>query len=340
MARSLPTEKLTKTQNMNRIETKYLGLKLKSPIIMSSSGLTSSLARIKEAEMAGVGAVVLKSIFEEQIDSEVAHVDSYNDYPEAADYVRTYVSENSLGLYLQLIQEAKAQCSIPIIASINCRNSGEWVNFARVIENAGADAIELNVFLLPVDRDMSSERIEKQYLDIIGEVRDAITIPLSVKLGAGFTNPLAIVREIYYRNVKGVVLFNRFYPMDIDIEKMEMTAGDIFSTPSELSNVLRWTGLVNGSLPLVDIAVSTGVRDGESVVKAMLAGASAVEIASVVYENGLGVVSEMNEFIKEWMIRHDYGMTRDFIGSMNARQLAHSQAYERTQFMKNYSNHK
>lgn len=324
---------------MNKLETKYLGLKLKSPVILSSSGLTSNTTRIREAEAAGCGAVVLKSIFEEQINSEVANVDSYNDYPEAADYVRTYVSENSLGLYLQLIQQAKAECTIPIIASINCRSDGEWINFARVIETAGADAIELNIFLLPTDRDQSSEQIERQYLKIIGDVRDAITIPLTVKIGQGFTNPLAIAREIYYRNVKGVVLFNRFYPFDIDIEKMAAKAGDIFSTEAELSNVLRWAGMINASVPLVDLAVSTGVHSGDSLVKAMLVGASAVEVASVVYEKGLGVIEEMNTFLQEWMTRHEFTTTREFIGSMNAKNLTEPMAYERTQFMKHYSNH-
>lgn len=324
---------------MNRIKTQYLGLELNSPVILSSSGLTSNLQRIKDAKMAGAGAVVLKSIFEEQIMSEVAHVDSYSDYPEAADYVRAYVEENRLGLYLKLIEDAKQQCDIPIIASINCRQAGEWVNYARVIEAAGADALEINIFLLPTDKETSSDEIERSYLNIITRVKEAISIPLSVKLGAGFTNPLAIVREIYYRNVKGVVLFNRFYPTDIDIEKMAVTAGDIFSHPSELSNVLRWTALVNGSLPLIDVAVSTGVHSGADAVKALLAGASAVEIASTVYENGLEVIGEMNAFVCDWMKRHEFQTLRDVIGRMNAKNIADPMLYERTQFMKYFSNH-
>lgn len=324
---------------MDRIKTKYLGLELKSPVILSSSGLTSTLQRIKDAEAAGVGAVVLKSIFEEQILNEVAHVDSYNDYPEAADYVRTYVQENRLGLYLKLIEDAKQQCGIPIIASINCRQAGEWVDYAQVIEAAGADALELNIFLLPTDKETSSDEIERNYLNIIERVKEAVTIPLSVKLGAGFTNPLAIVREIYYRNVKGVVLFNRFYPTDIDIEKMTVKAGDIFSHSSELANVLRWTAFVNGSLPLIDIAISTGVHTGADAVKAMLAGASAVEVASVVYEHGLEAVGRINGFVDDWMRRHDFQTTRDFIGRMNASNISNPMLYERTQFMKYYSNH-
>ena len=233
---------------MNRIKTKYLGLELNSPVILSSSGLTSNLQRIKDAEMAGAGAVVLKSIFEEQIMSEVAHVDSYSDYPEAADYVRAYVEENRLGLYLKLIEDAKQQCDIPIIASINCRQAGEWVDYARVIEAAGADALELNIFLLPTDKETSSDEIERNYLNIITRVKEAISIPLSVKLGAGFTNPLAIVREIYYRNVKGVVLFNRFYPTDIDIEKMAVECLAVDGFGERLAAADRRGGLHRGAL--------------------------------------------------------------------------------------------
>ena len=324
---------------MDRIKTKYLGLELSSPVILSSSGLTSTLPRIQAAEKAGVGAVVLKSIFEEQIMNEVAHVEAYSDYPEAADYVQAYVQENSLNQYLDLIRSAKQQCSIPIIASINCHQDGQWVNYARVIEEAGADVLELNIFLLPTDKEVPASELEKNYLNIITRVKETVSIPLAVKLGAGFTNPLAVVREIYYRNVKGVVLFNRFYPTDIDIEKMTVCAGDIFSHASELSNVLRWTAMVNGSLPLIDVAVSTGVHDGADVVKAMLAGASAVEVASVVYEKGLDVVAQMNEFVADWMRRHEFQGTAEVIGKLNAKNIPNPALYERTQFMKYFSKH-
>lgn len=324
---------------MERIKTKYMGLELSSPVILSSSGLTSSLSRIQAAEKVGVGAVVLKSIFEEQIMNEVAHVEAYSDYPEAADYVQAYVQENSLNQYLELIRSARQHCSIPIIASINCHQDGEWVNYARVIEEAGADALELNIFLLPTDKEVPASELEKNYLNIITRVKEAVSMPLSVKLGAGFTNPLAVVREIYYRNVKGVVLFNRFYPTDIDIEKMTVCAGDIFSRSSELSNVLRWTAMVNGSLPLIDVAVSTGVHGGEDVVKAMLAGASAVEVASVVYEKGLEVVTQMNDFVADWMRRHEFQSTAEVIGKLNAKNIPNPALYERTQFMKYFSRH-
>ena len=323
---------------MNRLKTKYLGLNLKNPIILSSSGLTSSLERIKSAEEAGVGAVVLKSIFEEQILSEVANVDSYSDYPEAADYLREYMTDNSLGNYVKLIQDIKRECTIPVIASINCIDGGHWVDFAQVIETAGADAIEINIFHLSTDKNLSSEVIEKNYLDTIGSIRDAITIPLSVKLASGFTNPLSIVREIYYRNIQGVVLFNRFYAPDIDIEDMTMKSAGVFSSQTELPNIIRWTGLISGSFPLIDIAASTGAHSGEDVIKLMLAGATAAELCSAIYEKGLSVIPEMLEFMKEWMTRHSFNDTKSFVGSMNVANIDSTVAYERTQFMKYYSN--
>ncbi len=321
------------------IETQYLGLKLKSPVIVSSSGLTSTLAGIKKAEAAGAGAVVLKSIFEEQIQSEIAHIDSYSDYPEAADYIRSYVSENNLSEYIAMIQQAKRECAIPVIASINCREAGQWVEFARVIETAGADAIELNIFLMPTDKELEAAAVEKRYLTIVEQVRDAVTIPLAVKLAPGFTNPLSVVRELYYRNTQGVVMFNRLYPFDIDIEQLAIGTSRIFSHRSELSNVLRWTGLVNGALPLIDVAVSTGVHTGEDVVKALLAGAAAVEVASVLYEKGVGEIAALNSFVQEWMARHEFASVADFRGKLNAKKLENPALYERTQFMRHFSQH-
>ena len=322
---------------MERLETTYLGLKLKNPLILSSSGLTSTLDRVKKAQEAGAGAVVLKSIFEEQILSEAAHVDPYSDYPEAADYLRGYIKENSLAQYVRLIKDTKRECTIPVIASINCMSGGQWVDFARVVEAAGADAVEVNVFLLPADKDLPGEEIEKNYLDIIGAVRDAVTVPVSVKLAQGFTNPLATVREIYYRNIGGVVLFNRFYAPDIDIEDMTMSSAGVFSTARELPNVIRWTGMISGSFPLIDVAASTGIHSGGDAVKVMLAGARAVQVCSVIYERGLGAIGEMLGFMKDWMERHGMNHTRDFIGKMNTTNVKGAAVYERTQFMKYYS---
>ena len=213
-----------KRSDMNSIATQYLGLELSGPVIMGSSGLTSTLRHIVEAEEAGAGAVVLKSVFEEQILHEASRLDRYSDYPEAGDYVRRYVSEHALAQYLDLIREARDRCAIPVIASIHCVHPGEWVSFARSIEQAGASAIELNIFVLPTDAGLPSEQIERAYFDIAAQVREVVSVPLAVKLGAGFTNPLRIVRGLYARGIQGVVLFNRFYPADIDIDRLTVRA--------------------------------------------------------------------------------------------------------------------
>ena len=176
-------------------------------------------------------------------------------------------------------------------------------------------------------------------VDAMEKVREVVSVPLAVKLGAGFTNPLRIVRGLYARGIQGVVLFNRFYPADIDIDRLTVRAGNLYSHRSELSGALRWAALVSGSEPGIDVAVSTGVHQGEDVVKAMLAGASAVEIASAVYERGLGVIAEMNRFVGSWMERHAFLAARDFVGRMNARNIPDPELYERTQFMKYYSCH-
>lgn len=331
---------VTKHKTMNRITTKYLGLTLKNPVIISSSPFTSTLDGIVAAEKAGAGAVVLKSIFEEQINSEIALADSYSDYPEAADYVKSYVTENSLNAFVDLIKSAKAACSIPIIASINCTVKGNWVDFATLVEKAGADAIELNVFFMPTSKEESAEQIETQYLATIGAVRDAITIPMSVKLSQNFTNILSVAKEIYYRNVKGVTLYNRFFTPDIDIEKMSVVNSNIWSSHSEIYNVIRGCGMISAQVPLLDIATSTGVRNGEDAVKMMLCGAKAVQICTVVHEQGLEVVGEINNFILSWMKKHNFSATLDFIGKANHKNIENNTAYERTQFMKYYSSAK
>lgn len=324
---------------MKSLSTTYLGLKLKNPLIISSSGFSSTVEKVVAAELAGAGAVVLKSIFEEQILGEIANVDKYSDYPEAADYIHGYMVENSLGKYLELIAGAKAQCSIPIIASINCTDGGDWAKYAREIQTAGADALELNIFELPTDKDLSSSQLEERYLNIISAVRKQISIPLSIKLAQGFTNPIWMAKEIYFRGVEGVTLFNRFYAPDIDVEQMTVNSAGVFSSQNELSTVIRWTGLVSSKVPQVDLSASTGVHTGEDAVKVMLAGARAVQICTTVYRNGLPVVGEILQFIEQWMERHGMESIDDFVGKMNWNGTNDSIAYERTQFMKYFSNH-
>lgn len=323
----------------NRLSTTYLGLELQNPVILSSSGFTSTAEKVAQAEKFGVGAVVLKSIFEEQILSEITNIDKYSDYPEAADYIHGYMSENSLNQHLEIISKAKKNCHIPIIASINCMDNGDWTKYAREIQNAGADALELNIFELPIDKDDRSSQIEERYLNIVSKVQDSITIPLTVKMAQGFTNPVSMAKEIYFRGAKGITLFNRFYSPDIDIENLSLQSAGVFSHSNELSNIIRWTGIISSKVPQLQISASTGIHTGKDAIKAILSGASTVQLCTTVYKNGLEVVPEILTFMNDYLSRHNYSSIDQIVGLMNWDNASDSIAYERTQFMKYFSNH-
>lgn len=322
---------------MQNLEVTYMGLRLKNPIVVSSSGLTARIEKIMELEKAGAGAIVLKSLFEEQIASEAASLHYYTDFPEAADYLVQYTRAHSISKHIELIKEAKEKCSIPIIASINCVTGGEWISFAKEIEKAGADAMELNIFLLPLEKESNSAEIERQYLDTVAAVCKSLSIPVAVKIAPNFTNIPYIAQELYYRGAKGVVMFNRFFEPDIDVNHMKMTASTIFSRPSELRNVLRWMAVTSSRVDQVDYAASTGIHDGEAVVKALLSGATVAEVCSTIYQNGEGVIGEMLEYLKKWMQSHMFVRVKDFVGQMNYKNVTNPLAYERSQFMKYFA---
>ncbi|MEA1898309.1 MAG: dihydroorotate dehydrogenase-like protein [Bacteroidota bacterium] len=324
---------------MAKLNVKYLGLSLKNPIIVSSSGLTDSVKKIIEAEKAGAGAVVLKSLFEEQLSFEAGQYQSNSDYPEADDYIRNYTKDNSIGQYLSLIEEAKAAVNIPVIASVNCVSAEDWLDFARKIETAGADALEINVFFLPTNKDQTSSQQEELYYELAEKLKQIIHIPLSFKLGRQFSNILNLVDRMYNRRVAGVVLFNRFYEPDIDIEELKLIPSDVFSSPSEIRQTLRWVGILSNSVEHIDIAASTGVHDGTSVIKLILAGASAVQVCSVLYKNGIGHISSMISELEIWMDQRGFKSIEDFKGKLSYRNIPDPSLYERSQFMKYFSSH-
>lgn len=326
--------------NMPNLETKYMGLKLKNPIVVASSGLSNSVERIKDLENAGAGAVVLKSIFEEQINNEVNQLINRNPehiYPEDEDFIWNYARNNSMTRHLNLLSEAKKETEIPIIASINCMSASEWTKFAKDFENAGADALELNLFFVPTDRYKTSEEIEQLYLDIVSEVKKNTTIPISVKIGFYYTNLIAMASQLVENGADALVLFNRFYEPDINIEKLELTVSEVFSSPSDLRRSLRWTSLISSQLPKVEIAAGTGIHDGEAVIKQLLAGAQVVQICSTIYINGsqviTGMVNDLNEFMKKWKIKN----IEDFRGRLSYKNIPEPMLYERAQFMKYFS---
>ena len=327
---------------MNMIDrtVKYLGLTLKNPIIVSSCGLTSNVDSIKKLEAAGAAAVVLKSLFEEQIIGEANHTDSQSDMPDVESYINAYVRDNNMGNYINLIKQSKQECTIPIIASICCNNDGDWVDFARDIEKAGADALELNIFYMPNSPDESSAQIEANYIKTAEHVVKSVSIPVVVKMPNHFTNPFYIVNELYFRGVKGVVMFNRFYEPDIDVEKMSITSSSIYSTPQDICHAIRWIGLTSSKIKNISYSSSSGVYNKEDVVKMLLAGANAVHICSVLYNQGLGVIAEMLDYLDFWTDKHTFSRASDFIGLMDSSHIQYGEIYERAQFMKYFSSHK
>jgi len=324
---------------MVNLSTRYLGLDIKTPLIVSSSGLTGSVEKIQKLEQLGVGAVVLKSLFEEQIRFEAGTELKNGDYPEAYDYITGYSKMNSVEEYLKLIEQAKKSIKIPVIASLNCISSDEWVSFAKNIENAGADALELNIFFMASRKELSAEKIEDLYYDLVVKIKNVTRLPIAVKMGSQFTNLAAMVNNLYLRGASGVVLFNRFYEPDMDIENMQLTSSDVFSSPSDIRLSLRWVGILSDKIENIDIAASTGVHDGKAVIKQILAGAKAVQVCSVLYKKGEEHVKVMLGEIEAWMTGKGYNSIDEFRGKLSYRQIPDPSMYERSQFMKYFSSY-
>jgi dihydroorotate dehydrogenase (fumarate) len=320
------------------LSVKYMGITLKNPIVIGSSGLTSSVHKIEELAKKGVGAVVVKSLFEEQILKEgyMANDASIFEYPGSYDYVQAYSVENAISEYLSLLQDAKKNVDIPVIASINCVTSGEWVNFVKKIENTGVDGIEINVSILPTDIDKSCQDYEAIYFDILAELKGNVSLPIALKMSQ-YSSGLAnlINRLSWTKQVDNFVLFNRYYQPDIDTEKMIVENGETFSRTADLSNTLRWLAIISSQIE-VPLTASTGMHSGNDIVKALLAGANVVQIVSSVYQNGTGVVGEMLHQLEAWMQAHHFDSIADFRGKLsNSNEEINS--FNRIQFMKYFS---
>jgi dihydroorotate dehydrogenase (fumarate) len=298
--------------------------------------LTSNIEKIKECEESGAAAVVLKSLFEEQIETETKElIDNIwlTDHTEAFEYVRGMSMANGPDIYLRLISKAKKETSIPIIASLNCISSKWWVDYAKQIETSGADALELNISLLPSKLERNSEGIEQIYLDIIEEVMDEINLPIAVKLGCNFTSIAKIANDISNKGIAGLVLFNRFYQLDVDIKNMELVGGNPLSSPNEMSTTLRWIALLSNRINC-DFAATTGIHTGSDVIKQLLAGAKAVEICSTLYKNGTEQINKILQEIEDWMKEQKYENIEDFRGKLSKKESDKTELYDRLQYIK------
>lgn len=322
---------------MTDLSTTYMGLHLSGPIILGSSGLTGSVAGLREAEAGGAAAVVLKSIFEEEIAAEYA--DALTDAKargmslESYDYYDYEIRGNRIAEYKDLVRESKKSLSIPVIASVNCTYSREWTVFAKELERAGADGLELNMFFLPSDLARSSEEREKEYFAIVERVVKDLHIPVALKISPYFSTLAQMITRLSRTGVSALVLFNRFFNIDFDVEKLAVTAGGSLSAPSEIALPLRWVALMANRVSC-DLAASTGIHDGAAVIKALLAGAKAVQTVSAVYRNGAGSIRGMLTELEAWMERHGFKTLADFRGRMSQAASENPAIYERVQFMK------
>lgn len=321
------------------LQTTFAGLSLRNPIIVSSSGLTDSAAKNQKLCEAGAGAIVLKSLFEEQIMMEADWHGDPNMYPEGSDYLVGYIRQHKLGEYLNLIRESKKVCNIPVIASINCYKDDEWADFAKQIEEAGADALEINILALQTDVQYTYGSFEQRHIDILRHIKKTVKMPVIMKLGSNLTNPVALIDQLYANGAAAVVLFNRFYQPDINIDKMTQVAGDVFSNEADLANSLRWTGIASAAVSKIDYAISGGIHSAEGVVKSILAGASAVEICSVLYKESSAVINEYNKFVADWMASKGMESIAQFKGKLNVGDVKGVNTFERTQFLKYFASH-
>lgn len=321
---------------MKDLSVHYLGLKLKTPVIVGSCGLTGSVAKIRELADHKAGAVVLKSLFEEQIQAELCrNLERYNtDYPEAWDYVREYTRGTAVQDYIALISEAKQAVDIPVIASINCVSGAEWVSFAKSVEKAGADALELNIALLPSNPKTTSQEYESLYFSILEKVGAMLSIPIALKMSKYSSSLANLVTRLSWKpEAGGFVLFNRFFSPDIDIERMAVKSADIFSSPGDNSDTLRWIALLSGVIEK-DLVAATGIHDSKGMIKQLLAGATAVQVVSTVYKNGPGQIKTLVEGLEQWMEEKSFTTIAEFRGKLSHERIENPAVLERIQFMK------
>jgi len=342
------------------LTTSYMGLKLKNPLVVSSCGLTKTVRGVQKCAEAGAGAIVLKSLFEEQITAELQeltrHVDSVG-HTEALEYLHGYGEALGPREYLQLVHDARQAVAVPIIASINCVSDARWADYARQLAAAGADALEVNIGFLPNSAGQTGAAVEDRYARILHAVRTQVDLPVALKVGpyissfanlaarlgndrmagtpftVGWCGPGENDREITWRGADALVLFNRFYSFDIDVDTLQLAAGNPYSSSEEIHLPLRWISLLAGRASC-DLAAATGIHNGRDVVKQLLAGATVTQLCSTLYRNGLGRIETILDQLQQWMRAHDFERLDDFRGRLSQARSEHPDDYERLQYIK------
>jgi dihydroorotate dehydrogenase (fumarate) len=321
------------------LSTTYLGLPLRTPLVASASPLSQEIDGIRRLEDAGASAVVLYSLFEEQLRQEGFELEHHlaegtNSFAEAASFF-PQPDEFRLGPegYLNHIRRAKSAVSVPIIASLNCTTVGSWTEYAKLIEKAGADALECNIYSIPTDPNLTANVIEQQYLDILNAVKSVVTIPVAVKLSPFFSNMANMAKRLDEAGAKGLVLFNRFYQPDINLDELEIQPNVLLSTPQALRLPLTWIGILYGRIG-ANLAATSGVHGPEDVIKLLMVGADVTMLCSTLLCNGVDHIRFIEKGLVEWMREREYESVQQMKGSMSQIRCANPSAFERAQYMK------
>jgi dihydroorotate dehydrogenase (fumarate) len=321
------------------LSTEYLGLKLRTPLVPSASPLSQEISSIKRLEDAGAPAVVLYSLFEEQLRQESLELDhrlaehsesfaeSTSFFPQAAEF---HLGPEG---YLEHIRKAKEAVRIPIIASLNGTTVGGWTRYAREIQQAGADALECNIYYIPTDPNLSATQVEQTYIEIVSAVKSSVTIPVAVKLSPFFSSLANVAKRLDMTGVNGLVLFNRFYQPDVDLEDLEIKPNVLLSTPQALRLPLTWIGILYGRLK-AGLAASSGVHEPQDVIKLLMVGATVTMLCSTLLRNGINHIRYIEQGLREWMEKHEYESVQQMRGSMSQIHCADPGAFERAQYMR------
>ena len=327
------------------LSTNYLGLHLKNPIVPSASPLSRTVESMKRLEDAGAAAIVMYSLFEEQIAHEAAELDHYlnygtESYAEALTYFPA-AEEYNLGPdeYVELLHRAKQALDIPVIGSLNGISTGGWIDYARKIEQAGADAIELNVYYIPTDPELTSQEVEDRYLEVLHAVKQTVTIPVAMKLSPFFSSMANMARRLDTAGANGLVLFNRFYQPDIDLETLEVVPGVVLSTPMALRLPLRWIGILYGKVK-ASLAATSGIHTAHDVIKMLMVGADVTMMCSALLKNGPAHITKVLAEVRQWMLEHEYVSVSQMKGSMSQKSVADPAAFERANYMKALNQYK
>jgi dihydroorotate dehydrogenase (fumarate) len=326
------------------LTTKYMGMTLKSPLVVSASPLSKNLDGIKRIEDSGAAAMVMYSVFEEQIENEQKELNYVTNvgtesFAESLSYFPE-IDEFNLGpdQYLELIRSAKESVEIPVIASINGKTVGGWTDFAKQMQQAGADGIELNIYNIPTSMSLSSQELENNYLEILKAVKSAVSIPVALKLSPFFTNFAYMAKKFDEAGADALVLFNRFYQPDINLEELEVEPHIILSNPTDLRLPMRWIAILRGRI-FSDLAATSGIHYGEDVIKMLLVGANVTMLCSTLLRYGVDYVKDIQGEVIEWMTKHEYESVMQLQGSMSQMNVADPSSFERAQYMKALNNY-